>query len=367
MHGLQTHTTDWGTAPANDNITQVSTFITNLQNDGWVVLYVQCIGDNYLTYQNQGVFNEINNDAGNGSRYKTSIGWWWDHVKNYCNLNYPGWPVVPFGISMGGLFTLTVASTKASTIAAYGMQVPAALLWTAQGIPNSFVQSPVTAALSNTMNGLAFPQATITANASIPGGFASSGCIMIASTGSLFGFDTVRYTGISGANFTGCTGGITTHTMSTGGTIQQSTFTSGLDVSMTALNSIGNGQQGTVPVGYMGWGTIDSLIGYINAQTIFNNASGASAPVTSHAGPNDHQLLNNDISFITCNTWVSGGTYVVNQIVTNASTSYNCVQNISGSSTVPGSDLTHWNSITGGNTTQGWFQTTVDPLCPAIH
>jgi hypothetical protein len=364
--GLGTLNTSWGQSFADNGVFQVQTLATNLQNDGWVVIYAEPPGLNYLTTQATGVFNDINNDAGNGSRFKTTASLWWDHVINYLNLNYPGWPVVPFGGSMGGLFTLIIATTRTSTIAAYGMQVPAELLWTAQLTGVNYAQSPVTAALDSSMNGLAWPQSTVTANASIAA-FPSSGCIMVAQSGGVTGFSAIRYTGKSGNSFTGCTGGYTGATMATGGTIQQSSFTSGLDISMTALNALGNGSQGSVPVGYMAWETLDSLIGFANTQTLYNNANGAGTPVTHRAGPNDHQMLYNDVSFITANTWVSGGTYVVNQIVVNSAVSYICILNVSGSSTAPGSDATHWSAISGGNTTQGWFQTTVDPLCPAVH
>jgi hypothetical protein len=367
LHGLGTTTPGWPRGAFVDNgITQMLTLVTNLQNDGWVVIEPDEPGDTYLTNQSDGWFNDITNDTGSGSRLKTSIAAWWDHVMQYCNLHYPGFPVVPVGVSLGGLLILNMLQQRASSVAAYCMHIPAALLWTAQLTNHNWAQSPTTAALDVTMNGLAFPQATITANASIAA-FPSSGCVMVACSGGISTYGAIRYTGKSGNSFTGCTGGYAGATMATGGTIQLSTFTSGLDVPMTALNALGPGSLGTVPPGYIAWETLDSLIGFANTQTLYNTANAAGAPVTSHSAAHDHLLLYDDVSFITANTWVSGGTYVVNQIVVNAGASYICILNVSGSSTVPGSDGTHWTAISGGNTAQGWFQTTVDPLCPAVH
>lgn len=293
------------------------TLATNLQGDGWVVIWPALIGDSYNTAQSLGLLADISNDTGHGSRYSNSV-WslWWDHILNYLNLNYPGFPVVPFGVSTGALQAYLIAANRTSTIAAYGGHVPNLLMWAVQKTGVNFALSPTTWALASGMNGLTLPQSVVTVTTSTTGA-PSSGCIVVAANPNA---QIIRYTGVSGSTFTGCTGGDGTSTMSTNGVVTQSSASSGLDISMTAFNSLGNGSQGTVPVGFIGWETQDSVVGFANPQTLYNNANGASAPVTSFSGSADHAL-----------------------------------------------DATAVNAICNAAHNSGWFPTTVDPLCPAVH
>lgn len=294
-----------------------NTLATNLQGDGWVVIWPSLIGDNYLTAQSHGLLGDISNDAGFGSRYANSV-WslWWDHALSYLNANYPGFPVVPFGVSTGGLQAYLVAINRTSSIAAYGAHVPNLLMWAVQKTGVNFNLSPTTWALASGMNGLTLPQSTVTVTTSTTGA-PSSGCIVIAANPNT---QIIRYTGVSGSTFTGCTGGDGVSTLSTGGQVSQSSSSSGLDIAMTALNALGNGQQGTVPPGFVGWETSDSIVGFANPQTLYNTANGASAPVTSFAGSVDHAL-----------------------------------------------DTAAVNAICNAAHNAGWFPATVDPLCPAVH
>jgi hypothetical protein len=295
-----------------------NTLATNLQNDSWVVIWPALVGDNYTTScQRDGILADLTNDVGNGSRYGTSIySLWWDHVVNYLNANYPGFPVVPFGVSTGGLQSYLVAIHRTATIAAYGAHVPNLLMWAVQKTGVNFDVSPTTWALASGMNGLTLPQSTVTATTSTTGAPSSGSLVVVASPSNQI----IRYTGTSGNTFTGCTGGDSVSTMATSGQISQSTFSSGLDVSMTAFNSLGNGQQGTVPVGFVGWESADTIVGFANPQTLYNNGHGASAPLTSYSGSVDHSLDTNAV-----------------------------------------------NAICNASHSSGWFPATVDPLCPAVH
>ena len=104
--------------------------------------------------------------------------------------------------------------------------------------------------------------------------------------------------------------------------------TTGIDQGSTALNALGNGQQGSVPPGLLGWGTIDTVVDYpqsgdLLTPAIFTAATGVSQPVS----PNCNGTGNS-----------SGGTPEAH--VMNAA------------------DVT---IITN------WFTATVDPLAPAVH
>lgn len=285
------------------------TLAQDLQADGWVVIWPTQIGVDAPPGQTAALINDIGDaSGGSGSRVGTTYLWWAEHAINYCQLNYPSFPIVPLGVSQGGLPTVQWVTNHVSSIAAYCLHIPVLRPWVLAGGP-----SPNTTwSLASGMNGLTLPQSTITVTTSTSGA-PSSGVLTVGASPSTQ--QGIVYTGTGTNTFTGCTGGDGTSTLSTGGQVKQSTWSSGLDVSLTAFNSLGNGSQGTKPVGYIGWETGDESLGYATMQTLANNASGAGQPVTGQARTGGaHQMDSTDITNIT-----------------------------------------------------NWFTATVDPLCPAVH
>lgn len=366
MHGI-----NWGFPPTlvDFNVFGVQyyfqTLATNLVQDGWVVIFPEEIGDGYVTTQSAGWFNDCNQDSGKGSRLLGNIERYADHAMTLCAAVVPGAPVVFGGVSLGGFTALQIAINKTTDVAGFFAQVPAMKIWTANITP-SFNVSPLTTTFSGTtITNFANPGTMqFTANP----GFTAAGSLVVTSSGVP---QIIRYTSIDGSFLAhGVTGGDGIVTVANGATVSQSTFTQGMDISTTALGSggtggLGNGSQGTPPVGYLCYETGDEAIGYANTQALGANATSA---VTTHAvtGGN-HQMSIADVAFMVAKNWVSGGTYVLNQIVVNAGASYINKLAVSGSTTAPGSDSTHWTAISGGPTTQGWFPTVMDPLCPATH
>jgi hypothetical protein len=343
------------------------TLAENLQADGWVVVWPQEIGDNYITTQTAGWWEDCDNDTTNGARLVTDMGLWWDHAVDYVNTVYPGCPIVIGGVSIGGYSSLEMAIHKTSTLAGYFCQVPATLIWCVQAITPSFSVDPVTlGVLDSSMNGLTLPQSTITAT-SITGSSPSK-CVNVQSGD---GAQIVRYTSISGNQLLGCTGGDGTTTLATGGDITYSTFTSGMDVAMNALAGLPSGSQGTRPKGYLCYETGDLLVGYANSEQLGSEADSGSVTVRSVSG-GGHAMSKQDAAALSAVPWVSGGDYVLNQFVISSSVAYQCKLAVSGSSTAPASDSTHWETFGGdaygpSPTTPGWFHTVMDPICPAIH
>jgi hypothetical protein len=287
-----------------------NTLATDLQTDGWVVIWPTLLGDAFGGSQFSGWSADLANDAGHGSRLATSIGLWWDHCIDYLAVHYPGLPVVPLGISLGGLQCIQIATQRASTLAAYCAHIPLLLPWTLNFLALWNLAPKLSFTLAVGENGLTLPQSTLTVNEAISvQNPPQSGCLVVAGNPQP---QIIRYTSWAGSTFSGVTGGDGVSTMATNGSVTQSSHTSGLDVPMTALNALGNGSQGTVPVGYLGWETGDTGVGYPNIQTLYNNAIGASQPVSHTAR--------------------SGGTHQM--------------------------DATDVAAITG------WFTATVDPLCP---
>ena len=94
-------------------------FIANLVADQWVVISPGYQEDNYVGPGVLGVYNDVNNDAGFGSRYLTSTGLWWDHVVNYVHQTYGNWPIVVCGFSWGAMKSVQVANLRQSTLTAY--------------------------------------------------------------------------------------------------------------------------------------------------------------------------------------------------------------------------------------------------------
>jgi pimeloyl-ACP methyl ester carboxylesterase len=291
LHGLQLINYSAFPVPLIDNsVDLLLTFATDLATDGWVVLFPGLLGDNNAMSQNNAIFNDINADSGHGSRLLTNTLHWWDHVVDWVSVNYGNWPIVPFGISWGGWHALQIAINRTSTVIAYGTNTPVTQLWTLPFFSQYDKPPMVSYTLAPGMNGLNLPQSTITVNESI-GGAASSGSLVVATTsGGQPQPQFIYYTGKSGSSFTGCTGGFGTDTMATNGSVTQSLFTNGLDISPSALNGI------NIP-GYITWETGDQVVGYANTQILYNTAHAAGAPVSNNViSGGGHVLLTAEIN-----------------------------------------------------------------------
>jgi dienelactone hydrolase len=96
------------------------TFAQGLQTDGWVVIVPPFPEDLFDSLPTQGLWNDVNADAGHGSRYLATTLHWWDHIIAYIQTKWGNWPVVPFGLSWGGWHAHAVAKNKLSTIKAFG-------------------------------------------------------------------------------------------------------------------------------------------------------------------------------------------------------------------------------------------------------
>ena len=262
--------------------------------DGWVTIFAPTPGQLYVSTQSFGIQAAVNNDT--GTKLVTTISEWWDHVVNYVQKNLGAtWPIVPFGVSLGGFLATTIATQRTSTIAAYGAHIASIDLWTAN--PNilavgasGYLGTPsASTTVAAGSNNVAMPIAGGVLNVGSTTGFASSGALALIRGGGLFGWQVLCYTNKTSTTFTGCTGGNTNNgNLATGDVVQQSTNTAGSDIGFTALNALGSGQQGSVPVGWIGVETSDSLIGYSTQTLLANNAIAASQPVTLFTGSTDH-------------------------------------------------------------------------------
>jgi hypothetical protein len=66
------------------------------------------------------IYNDINGDAGHGSRLVATHLEWWDHIVWYIQKNISASvPIVPVGLSWGGYVTMQVAIGRTSTIGGY--------------------------------------------------------------------------------------------------------------------------------------------------------------------------------------------------------------------------------------------------------
>lgn len=96
--------------------------------DGWVVIQPQFADNFYPGAPPAGLFGDVSNDAGHGSRYLAQTLHWWDHVVSWIASNYGVWPIVPLGFSWGGWHSLQIAAGRPSTITAYVAHHPATVL-----------------------------------------------------------------------------------------------------------------------------------------------------------------------------------------------------------------------------------------------
>ncbi len=288
LHGLQLiNNSSFPVTLIDNSVDQLLTFANDLVADGWVVLFPGMMGDNNVLSQDNAIFNDISNDTGHGSRLLSNTMHWWDHVVDWVSMNYGSLPIVPFGISWGGWHALQIGINRTSSILAYGANTPVTQLWTLPFF-NLYDKPPkVSYTLDSSMNNQNLPQSTITVNESISGAASSGSLVVVTSSGNQF----VYYTGKSGKSFTGCTGGFGTDTMSSNGSVTQSTFTSGLDISPTALNGVT-----TIP-GYVTWETGDLVVGYANTQVLYNTATAAGIQLTNNViTGGGHNLLATEVS-----------------------------------------------------------------------
>jgi hypothetical protein len=297
-------------------------FSTQLNTDHWSTIYPTTLGLNYSGGSQLTAWsNLLANDAAQGALALNAVLRWWDHVVWWVQSTLgPTWPIVPFGASLGGWHALMIANYKTKTIAAYGAHVPAVRLWATSPAFVGGLQGP--AAFSTTVsagsNGATFALSNYTLQVASTTGFATASTSNPQSlTLSSGGWNSVTYTGTqaSPVAFTGVNGGLGATAVATGDSVTQNTYTSGCDVPVNGLASLGNGQQGSVPVGYVGWETGDYFSSWATAKAVYDTAHAASAPVTSYAR--------------------SGGTHAFDS--TDVTAAIN------------------------------WFSATVDPLCPATH
>ena len=356
--------------PLNADVTGLlpgyfATLMLNLNRDGWLTAYLPPVGYNYYTSQLGGLQNLVATDAGHGTLYLNAALRWWDHVVWWVQQNYGStMPIVVWGLSWGGWHSFQIAKARTSTISAYIAMVPAEPLWTFQ-IANMAGGAASTTTVTNTYTWPLTSPTVVTVNS--VAGFSAGGGVVVIQAGGSNNWTQCTYTSTSAGQFNGVLGGPNTGagTFAPGTTIIQSGNTSGMDVTPTGLNTIGNGAQGVNPPGYIQWETGDSLIGYQPTSTLFTNASGAGQSVTSRqvgtpaAQSGQHQMTQADVAFLTANTWSAATAYVVNQIVVNAGVSYICIANNTNQAPP---NATFWTAIGGGPTTQGWVQTTLDVL-----
>jgi hypothetical protein len=207
--------------------TKFQTLATALTGDGWVVAMLPFPEDavtSGLAFSTSGnpaqyIQNDIVADTGHGSRMVAARLHWWDHVLQWIKLTYPaGFPVVCFGVSMGGWYTWNVAINRTSSVIAYGGHCGVTIL------------SDVAAAATG--SGLVLP---------------------------------------TGANWTAIN-------------------TTGADVGSSALNGL------TSTPGWIGWSTLDTVVGDTDLIAMKNAAITAGCPITTlQDTTNGHGLWTTDI------------------------------------------------------------------------
>jgi hypothetical protein len=108
-------------------VSYMLTLANLLTADGWVVIQPPYQED--LTASPAiSMWNDINSDSTHGGRLLASNLAWWDHVLEYVHAQFGQWPIVPIGVSIGGMRTIQIAKNRQSTIIGYGVHVPATIL-----------------------------------------------------------------------------------------------------------------------------------------------------------------------------------------------------------------------------------------------
>lgn len=76
--------------------------VTQMANDGWEVISPLDQSYLYAGTPALGIYNDVANDTGNGSRFYASSQHLWDHIVAYINMTYgTSWPIVLIGESLG--------------------------------------------------------------------------------------------------------------------------------------------------------------------------------------------------------------------------------------------------------------------------
>lgn len=115
LHGLQTApvaaigepTDTGGVLPL-----YFGTWASDLLADGWVVLYPSYAEDGFDGAPCAGLYDDVSNDTGFGSRYLATTLLWTDHLLAWRDANYAGLPIALFGMSEGGWHALVIASLR---------------------------------------------------------------------------------------------------------------------------------------------------------------------------------------------------------------------------------------------------------------
>ena len=136
MHGLSVSpaVTPQPLPTANITIPAFNDYSFQLMNsltaDHWIYMPVN-MPEDFWSLQGGGsraIFEDINLDAGNGSRFLAATLHWWDHIVDYININIAaGIPIIALGGSGGGWHTIKIASNRQTTLGGYACYIPACI------------------------------------------------------------------------------------------------------------------------------------------------------------------------------------------------------------------------------------------------
>jgi len=288
-------------------------FSNQLVADGWATVLPPLPG--YLYQSTQAVGLQVAFAYDSGSGYMTTNLKWWDHVVDYVQANVSAsCPIVVFGISLGGLVALQVATNRTSSIAAYASHVAAIKSWTINpgildvGPGGFFGTADASTTVTAGSSGVSLPISGGVLDVVSTTGFGTGtepahNLVIVRGTG---GWQIITYTGTTPTSFTGCTGGNTSNgTLETGDVVQHSKNTSAADIRFDALNALGPGQQGSTPPGWIGVETGDTFLGYSDQTVLANEAIAASQPVTLYTvNGGEHEFSATDVTAIM--SWITG-------------------------------------------------------------
>lgn len=110
-----------------------------LNDDGWIFVAPPYVSDTYNGAINAGLWNDIDTDAGNGSRYLANVFRWWFHYKWYLRHKYhPSMPLILFGGSWGGMQTFKIIEQHQIDVVGWGVHVPATVISEIPGFTPNF-------------------------------------------------------------------------------------------------------------------------------------------------------------------------------------------------------------------------------------
>lgn len=133
LHGLQSVNPSIPFAPqetAGALPVHMGTMATSLLADGWVVIQPIFQEDNSNRLNPAvALYQDVNNDSGDGSRYLASTLHHWEHMLDFIQKTYPsGFPICIFGFSAGAWRAVSIAASRlAPTIKAFGAHCPATI------------------------------------------------------------------------------------------------------------------------------------------------------------------------------------------------------------------------------------------------